>query len=55
MTITLLDEKRSPVLRFVLHSAWPCRWVGPRLNAKGSDVAIESLELCHERLEVETL
>lgn len=53
VTITLLDEQRVPVLRFVLHNAWPCRWVGPTLNAKGSDVAVEALELCHERLEVE--
>ena len=56
VVITMLDEQRAPVLRFVLHDAWPCRWVGPTLNAKGgSDVAIEALELCHERLEVQAV
>jgi phage tail-like protein len=53
--ITMLDAQRVPVLRFVLHDAWPCRWTGPRLNAKHSKVAIESLELCHERLELEAV
>jgi phage tail-like protein len=52
VTITMLDAKGSPALRFVLHKAWPCRWVGPSLTAKGSRMAIETLELCHERLEV---
>jgi len=51
-TITLLDENRQEVLRWNFRRAWPCKWVGPRLNAKGNDVAIETLELCHEGLEV---
>lgn len=53
VVITLLDQQRVAVLRYVLHDAWPCKYEGPRLNAKGSDVAIETLELCHERLEIE--
>ena len=53
VTITMLDHARNPVLRYVLHNAWPCRYDGPALNAKGSGVAIESVELCHERLEIE--
>lgn len=52
-TITLLDENGQPVLRWKFRRAWPCKWTGPRLNAKGSDVAIETLELCHEGLEVD--
>lgn len=51
-TITLLDEGRQPVLTYKFRRAWPCRWTGPRLNAKGNDIAIETLELCHEGLEV---
>jgi phage tail-like protein len=51
--IALLNEKREPVLRFRFSRGWPCKWVGPALNAKGNDVAIEELVLCHEGLEVE--
>lgn len=52
-TITLLDEKREPVVQWMFRRAWPCRWVGPTLNAKGNEIAIETLEICHEGLEVE--
>jgi phage tail-like protein len=52
-TITLLDEGRQPVVVFKFRRAWPCKWTGPALNAQGNDVAIESLELCHEGLEIE--
>src|ERR1700712_4167321 len=44
VTTTMLDQRREPVLRFVLHNAWPCRWTGPKLNAKRSAVAIETVE-----------
>ncbi len=52
-TITLLDEARQPVLRWKFRRAWPCKWAGPTLNAKGNEVAIETLELCHEGLEID--
>jgi phage tail-like protein len=52
MTITLLDDQRQPVLRWAVHQAWPCKYEGPDLNAKGNDVAIETLEICHEGLEL---
>jgi phage tail-like protein len=51
-TITLLDENRQAVLRWKFRRAWPCKWTGPRLNATGNDIAIETLELCHEGLEL---
>jgi phage tail-like protein len=52
-TITLLDENRQAVQRWKFRRAWPCKWTGPRLNATGNDIAIETLELCHEGLELE--
>jgi phage tail-like protein len=33
--------------------AWPCKWSGPTLNARHNEVAIETLEICHEGLELE--
>jgi phage tail-like protein len=53
VTIVLLDQARKPVVRFHLSNAWPCKWEGPTLNAKANDVAIETLELAHEGLDVE--
>jgi phage tail-like protein len=51
--ITLLDEQRNPVLTWRLARAWPCKYTGPSLNAKTSEVAIETLEIAHEGLEIE--
>jgi phage tail-like protein len=52
-TITLLDESRQPVMVWKFRRAWPCKWTGPTLKAKGDEIAIESLEICHEGLELE--
>ena len=53
VTITLLDEQRQPVLRWLLRNAWPVKIEGPALNATGNEVAIETLELAHEGLEID--
>jgi len=53
VTITLLDEQRQAVLRWHLRNAFPVKIEGPSLNASGNEVAIETLELAHEGLEVE--
>jgi phage tail-like protein len=52
-TITLLDESRQPVMTWKFRRAWPCKWTGPSLDATRNEVAIESIELCHEGLEIE--
>jgi phage tail-like protein len=49
--ITLRDQVDNPVWMWQLRNAWPCRWSGPLLVANSSDVAIETLEIAHERLE----
>lgn len=51
--ISLLDESRQEVMRWNLRRAWPCAWRGPDLKAMGSEVAIESLELCHEGIDLD--
>jgi phage tail-like protein len=53
VTITLLDEQRQAVLRWHLRDAFPVKIEGPTLNASGNEVAIETLELAHEGLEIE--
>lgn len=52
-SIILLDENRSEVLRWNFRRGWPCKWTGPKLNAKGNEIAIETLEICHEGLSID--
>jgi phage tail-like protein len=51
--IVLLDDERKPVVRWKFVNAFPRKWEGPNLDAKGADVAIETLTLCCEGLERE--
>lgn len=51
LSIILLDDQRQPVVRWNVRSAWITKWEGPALNAKGNDVAIETMELAHEGIE----
>jgi phage tail-like protein len=51
--IKLLDDQRNEVVRWTFRNGWPCKWEGPALNAKANEVAIETLEIAHEGLELE--
>lgn len=51
--IVLLNEAREEALRYTFREGWPCKWEGPSLNAKNNEVAIETLEICHEGLVLE--
>jgi phage tail-like protein len=53
-SITLLDEGRNKVMSWSFHDGWPAKWEGPPLNAKTSEVAIETLEIAHEGLFLDT-
>ena len=50
-SVVLLDRRGQEVARWNFFRAWPSKWDGPDLNAEGSDVAIETLELAHEGVE----
>lgn len=52
-SIILLDDERTPVTRWNFKNAFPCKYQGPDLNAKTSEVAIETLELACEYIERE--
>jgi phage tail-like protein len=49
-SIVLLDRQGNEKVRWNFTNAWPVKWTGPSFNAKGNDVAIETLELAHEGL-----
>jgi phage tail-like protein len=50
-SIILQDDSGQEAVRWNFFSAWPSKWDGPDLTAKGNDVAIETLTLSCERLE----
>ena len=52
IVVTLLDPTEKPVLTWRIRNGWPSRWAGPVLNSTSSDVAIESLEIVHEGIDL---
>ena len=50
-SIVLLDRRGEEVARWNFIRAWPTKYDGPDLNAEGTDVGIEMLELAHEGVE----
>jgi len=54
ITISLLNEDHEPVMTWKAQDAWVTKLDGPVLNATANEVAIESLEIAHEGLTVET-
>ena len=52
VTIKLLDEKHTAVLKWKLTNAWCSKLSGPSLNAKGNEIAIETMELAHDGIEI---
>lgn len=51
--VSLLNESHEPVMVWKLHNAFPVKIEGPQLKASGNEVAIESIELAHEGLELQ--
>jgi len=48
MSIILVDEAGSDKSRWNITRAWPTKYDPPDFNAKGNEVAIETLEIVHE-------
>ncbi len=53
LVISLLNEEHAPVMVWKAHNAFPVKVEGPQLKASGNEVAIESIELAHEGLELQ--
>jgi phage tail-like protein len=51
-SIALLDDERNVVVRWNFFNGWISKWEGPALNAKSNEVAIETIEIAHEGLEL---
>jgi len=53
VVIQLQNEKHENVFKWKLTNAWCTKLSGPSLNAKGNEIAIESMELAFDRLDIE--
>ena len=48
IAVVVLDEEGEQGPRWEFENAWPTQYDAPDLDATGTDVAIESLEIAHE-------
>lgn len=53
VVITLLDDSHQAILRWSLRDAWIVKYEVPELDAQANEVAIETIELAHEGLELD--
>jgi phage tail-like protein len=53
VTISLLNEERSPVMTWKIKDAWPVKIDGPGLKSTGTDVALETVEFACEGIAIE--
>lgn len=53
VTIQLQNEQHENVMKWRLTNAWCCKLSGPAMNAKGNEIAIESMDLAYDRLDIE--
>lgn len=52
VTIKLCNEKGEPTMTWKLTNAWPTKITGTDLKSDSNEVAVETLELAHEKLEI---
>jgi phage tail-like protein len=51
-SVVLLDENRQEVMRWNFARAWPTKYTGPSLSAGKNEIAMETLILAVEKLEI---
>jgi len=52
-SVVLQDEQHNDVLRWEFEAGWITRWEGPSFNATTNDIAIETIEIAVERVELQ--
>ena len=53
VTIQLQNDVHESVYKWKLTNAWCAKLSGPSLNAKGNEIAIETMELAFDRIDIE--
>ena len=51
LSVILIDEEGNDAARWDFTNAWPSKYKAPDLNAKGNEVAIETLEIVFESMQ----
>ncbi len=51
ISVVLLNEEGIEAARWNFINAWPAKYKAPDLNAKGNDIAIETLEIVFETMQ----
>ncbi|MGO4427767.1 phage tail protein, partial [Streptomyces sp. MCAF7] len=52
-SIVLLDENRQETMRWNFDRGWPTKYTGPTLSATKNEIAMETLVLAVEKLEID--
>ncbi|MBN2545144.1 MAG: phage tail protein [Spirochaetes bacterium] len=52
-SIIMYNPKGEEIKRWNFFRAIPCRWIGPLLDFRKRAIAIESMEIAHEGLEID--
>jgi phage tail-like protein len=47
-SVILMDSSFEEIKRWDFYNAFPCRWVGPKLDAYDNKHAVELIEIVHE-------
>ena len=50
--VVMLDEDRNPIYRWEFEEGWVYKYTSAQFNASASEVAIESIEIAYEFLQV---
>jgi phage tail-like protein len=50
-SVVILDDKGQEKLRWNFFGAWPSKYTAPSFNAKGNDIAIDTLTVSCERMQ----
>ena len=53
--ILVKNNHMQVVRRYNFKAAWPVSWEGPSFNSQANELAIESIELAHDGIEVQVL
>jgi len=51
--IALLNEDKQEVMRWTFKNAWPTKYSGPSFNAKNGEIAMETVEIVAEDLQLQ--
>ena len=49
------NNNMQVVRRYNFKAAWPVSWEGPSFNSQANELAIESIELAHDGIEVQVI